>query len=86
MLDEVGDDAFGVLFGGTVDGVEHEFGAEGRFVGVADAGKIFDAAGARLDSLPTLRLAGNAYDGAGLPDCVRSGETAADELLVNSES
>jgi len=30
-----------------------------------------------LSSLPGLRLAGNAYGGAGIPDCIRSGETAA---------
>jgi oxygen-dependent protoporphyrinogen oxidase len=35
----------------------------------------------RLDAFETLRLAGNAYDGAGLPDCVRSGETAAENIL-----
>ncbi len=36
---------------------------------------------ARLQNYPTLRLAGNAYTGAGLPDCIRSGESAAVELL-----
>ncbi|HEX8068630.1 MAG TPA: protoporphyrinogen oxidase [Pyrinomonadaceae bacterium] len=36
---------------------------------------------ARLENLPTLHLAGNAYRGAGLPDCVRSGRTAATNLL-----
>ncbi len=36
---------------------------------------------ARLEHLPTLRLAGNAYHGAGLPDCIRTGRTAARELL-----
>jgi len=35
----------------------------------------------RLDELPALRLAGNAYRGAGLPDCVRAGERAAEELF-----
>jgi oxygen-dependent protoporphyrinogen oxidase len=38
---------------------------------------------ARLRQLPTLALCGNAYEGAGLPDCVRGGETAADGLLEN---
>jgi oxygen-dependent protoporphyrinogen oxidase len=28
--------------------------------------------------LPGLTLAGNAYRGAGIPDCIRSGQTAAD--------
>lgn len=35
----------------------------------------------RVASLPGLTIAGNAYSGPGLPDCIRSGETAADELL-----
>ena len=30
--------------------------------------------------LPGLTLAGNAYRGAGIPDCIRSGETAAEHL------
>ncbi|HYY43515.1 MAG TPA: protoporphyrinogen oxidase, partial [Pyrinomonadaceae bacterium] len=36
----------------------------------------------RLRELPTLQLAGNAYNGTGLPDCIRSGRTAADQLLA----
>jgi oxygen-dependent protoporphyrinogen oxidase len=35
----------------------------------------------QLHNFPTLQLAGNAYNGAGLPDCIRSGRTAADQLL-----
>jgi oxygen-dependent protoporphyrinogen oxidase len=35
----------------------------------------------RLEKLPGLKLAGNAFDGAGIPDCVRSGEKAADEIF-----
>lgn len=31
--------------------------------------------------LPGLRLAGNAYRGAGIPDCIRSGEAAAELLM-----
>ncbi|HEY0378800.1 MAG TPA: protoporphyrinogen oxidase [Pyrinomonadaceae bacterium] len=37
----------------------------------------------RLQKLPSLKLAGNAFDGAGVPDCVRSGETAAEEIMMN---
>ena len=36
---------------------------------------------ARLRELPALALCGNAYEGAGLPDCVRGGETAAETLF-----
>jgi oxygen-dependent protoporphyrinogen oxidase len=36
---------------------------------------------AQLRRFPTLQLAGNAYGGAGIPDCIRSGHTAAAELL-----
>lgn len=34
----------------------------------------------QLLSIPTLKLAGNAYEGAGIPDCIRSGESAAEEI------
>jgi oxygen-dependent protoporphyrinogen oxidase len=37
----------------------------------------------RLASLPNLALAGNAYSGLGIPDCVRSGESAADLLAAD---
>ena len=33
-----------------------------------------------LRAIPALRLAGNAFEGAGVPDCVRAGELAADGL------
>jgi oxygen-dependent protoporphyrinogen oxidase len=36
---------------------------------------------ARLASLPGLALAGAAYRGVGIPDCVRSGEAAADAVV-----
>ncbi len=35
----------------------------------------------RVHALPNLALAGNAYDGIGLPDCIASGESAATALL-----
>lgn len=34
-----------------------------------------------LSKLPALRLAGNAYGGVGMADCIHSGEQAAEELL-----
>lgn len=36
--------------------------------------------------LPGLSLAGNSYRGAGIPDCIRSGEAAAESLLNQRES
>ncbi|HEV2107106.1 MAG TPA: FAD-dependent oxidoreductase, partial [Thermomicrobiales bacterium] len=36
----------------------------------------------RLAAHPTLALAGNAYRGVGIPDCIRSGETAAESVLA----
>ena len=38
----------------------------------------------RVATLPGLRLAGNAYDGIGIPDCIRLGRQAARELLAAS--
>jgi len=35
----------------------------------------------RVAALPGLKLAGNAYDGIGIPDCIRLGRTAARELV-----
>lgn len=39
---------------------------------------------ARVAALPGLRLAGNAYDGIGIPDCIRLGRQAAKELVAIS--
>jgi oxygen-dependent protoporphyrinogen oxidase len=36
----------------------------------------------RLSALPSLRLAGNAYEGIGIPDCIRMGRRAAKELMA----
>ncbi len=38
--------------------------------------------GARVDLVPGLALAGNAYDGVGIPACIHSGEVAAERLLA----
>ena len=40
---------------------------------------------ARVAALPGLRLAGNAYDGIGIPDCIRLGRQAAKELIASSQ-
>jgi oxygen-dependent protoporphyrinogen oxidase len=40
----------------------------------------------RLAAFPTLRLAGNAYDGIGVSDCIRLGRQAARELIASSKS
>jgi len=39
----------------------------------------------RVAALPGLRLAGNAYDGIGIPDCIRLGRQAARELISSSK-
>jgi oxygen-dependent protoporphyrinogen oxidase len=36
----------------------------------------------RVAELPGLRLAGNAYEGIGIPDCIRTGRNAAKELAA----
>jgi protoporphyrinogen/coproporphyrinogen III oxidase len=40
---------------------------------------------ARVAELPGLKLAGNAYDGIGIPDCIRLGRLAAKELVGTCE-
>ena len=35
-----------------------------------------------VKQLPGLALAGNAYRGIGVPDCIRSGEAAVQQLLA----
>ncbi len=40
----------------------------------------------RLSAHPTLQLAGNAYGGAGIPDCIRNGEAAANSIIHNLKS
>ena len=40
----------------------------------------------RLDSLAGLHLAGAAYTGIGIPDCIHSGEQAAAEVFMSGRS
>ena len=35
-----------------------------------------------VTALPGLQLAGNAYDGIGIPDCIRTGRQAAKDILA----
>jgi oxygen-dependent protoporphyrinogen oxidase len=46
---------------------------------VGHAGRV-DAIEARVKDLPGLHLAGNAYHGIGIPDCVRMGKEAAGKI------
>jgi len=39
----------------------------------------------RVAALPGLKLAGNAYDGIGIPDCIRLGRGAAKQLLAGQQ-
>src|SRR5437899_4987962 len=48
-------------------------------VGHLDRGAAIEA---RMAALPALALAGAAYRGVGVPDCVRSGEADADGVLA----
>lgn len=38
----------------------------------------------RAAELPGLKLAGNAYDGIGIPDCIRLGRQAAKEIVIEA--
>jgi len=46
-------------------------------------GALIDKIRKRMQSYPTLALAGNSYDGVGIPDCIQSGYDAACKI-VNS--
>jgi oxygen-dependent protoporphyrinogen oxidase len=37
----------------------------------------------RVSSIPGLALAGNAYCGVGIPQCIQSGEKAADKIIAD---
>jgi protoporphyrinogen/coproporphyrinogen III oxidase len=42
---------------------------------------LIDQIERRVEDYPGLALAGNAYRGVGLPDCIRSGKLAAERVL-----
>lgn len=50
---------------------QYDVGHLGRVAAIEEA----------VRALPGLQLAGNAYRGVGIPDCIRSGEAAADALV-----
>ncbi|MFN2498886.1 MAG: protoporphyrinogen oxidase [Pyrinomonadaceae bacterium] len=50
---------------------QYEIGHIGRINKIAE----------RVAALPGLALAGNAFSGVGIPDCIRSGQAAADSLF-----
>ena len=60
-----------------------ETGAVGGVYAVAvPGGGVLDAAYfATADALPGLHLAGNAYHGIGIPDCIRMGRAVAEEIF-----
>jgi oxygen-dependent protoporphyrinogen oxidase len=39
----------------------------------------------RLRAIPGLFLAGNAYQGIGIPDCIRMGRAAAERILSSGQ-
>ena len=47
---------------------------------VGHSGRI-TAINERLEELPGLYLAGNAYSGIGISDCIRTGKAAAEKAL-----
>ncbi|MXX02633.1 MAG: protoporphyrinogen oxidase [Gemmatimonadetes bacterium] len=49
-------------------------------------GRRVERIGSLLGRHPGLALAGNAYGGVGLPDCVRSGEQAAERVLGGADA
>lgn len=71
-------DALGIRLPDPVDGhVQRWGGALPQYA----PGHVERVAHARASLPPTLRLAGAGYDGVGIPACVRSGQTAADEVV-----
>jgi protoporphyrinogen/coproporphyrinogen III oxidase len=56
--------------------------APGHLDRVIHARSALRAAAGAGGGAPPVALAGAAYDGVGIPACVRSGETAADEIIT----
>jgi len=58
----------------------HETGMPQYHLGHDDVVKEIES---RTAKLPGLELAGNAYHGVGIPNCIRSGEQAAEQVLAH---
>jgi oxygen-dependent protoporphyrinogen oxidase len=41
---------------------------------------------ARMAAIPGLYLAGNAYTGIGIPDCIRMGRAAAEAIVKSAKA
>ena len=75
---------------GARGGTAHSGGGDAGFALAASDGAVCGGTPgadearerARVAELPGLRLAGNAYDGIGIPDCIRMGRKAAKELMA----
>jgi oxygen-dependent protoporphyrinogen oxidase len=48
--------------------------------------RTLEAIDRRLESAPGLLLAGSAYRGVGIADCVHSGQTAAERALLGDSA
>ena len=76
----------GRVLGLTAAPVEHVIARWPRSMAqytVGHAQRIADI-GARTTGIPGLHLAGNAYEGIGIPDCIRTGRQAARRILATS--
>jgi len=52
---------------------QYTVGHQQRMAGIAE----------RLAQVPGLFLVGNAYQGIGIPDCIRMGRTTAERILAS---
>lgn len=43
--------------------------------------ELIEKINTRIKNYPTLKLAGNGFGGVGIPDCINSGETAAENII-----
>ncbi|MEH1029031.1 protoporphyrinogen oxidase [Micromonospora profundi] len=72
----------GVPLPAPVDGHVQRWGGSLPQYTPGHADRVAAARTALRIAHPTLTLAGAGYDGVGIPVCVRSGETAADEIIT----